>query len=95
MSTDYTALEDYLNNRQEAEEQRREQEHDAAVDQWTDDLMSYAAEVVPQHAQDWALYALAVKNGDTSMREPVLPPAPIHPDLVPSEPVDLSAEVPA
>jgi hypothetical protein len=95
MSTDYTALEDYLNNRQEAEEQRREQEHDEAIERWTDDLMIYAADVVSQHAKDWVMYALAIRDGDPNPQEPVLPPAPTHPDLVPSEPVDLSAEVPA
>lgn len=87
-------LEDWRNERQRAHEERLEQEYDEAVNQWIDDVMFYATEVVPQHARDWALYALALKAGDTSIQEPALPPAPVHPDLIPPEPVDLDEEVP-
>mgnify|MGYP003132497792 CR=1 FL=1 len=85
------AEEERAHARQAEEEQRLEEEHDAAVDQWIDDVMTYAAEVVPQHARDWALYALALKNGDTSIRQPVLIPAPLHPD---DRPADSWKEIP-
>jgi len=95
MSFSYSPdIEDYLEQKQMADEQRREREHKEAVEQWVNDMVAYAADVVPQHAIDWAMYALDLAAGNFDAKEPVLPPAPIHPDLIPSEPVDPNAEIP-
>ena len=94
MNDTFNTLEDERNERQRAEREGLELEHEAAMEQWTDDLMIYAADVVSQHAKDWVMYALAIRDGDPNPQEPVLPPAPTHPDLLPPAPVDLNEEVP-
>ena len=81
-------------HRQAMEEERMEEEREAAIDQWAEDMVTYVSDVVHQYAIDWALYALALKAGNHDVKEPVLLPAPVHPDLVPSEPVDPNAEIP-
>ena len=95
MSFSYSPdIEDYLEQKQMADEERLEREHDEAYEQWVEDMVTYAAEVVPRHALDWAMYALELAAGNLDAKEPVLPPAPIRPDLIPSEPVDPNAEIP-
>ena len=90
----FDSLEDARDEQQRANEERLEREHDEAVEQWVEDMVVYVSDVVHQHAVDWAVYVLALKDGNFDAKEPVLPPAPIHPDLVPSEPVDPNAEIP-